>query len=203
MKKLQLLLFLIFATVLTNAQDYETWGTFKVSGTINNKWVAEAESEARYNFDDGQVRYFHYDFGALYKISEYFNVGLFYRSLYESKDGVESKISLPHGDVRFKYSNFNLRTRLEYINKYGNYEDKFRLRIRPGYQMDIWRNFNPFIQNEIFLTEIDYLTRNRFNVGVSINVGKFVIQPGYMLESNHKDLWTNRNILWVNTKMKI
>ena len=102
----------------------------------------------------------------------------------------------------FKYSDFKFRTRLEYIVKYGDYENKFRLRIRPSYQMSIWKNFNPFIQDEIFLSDIDEFSRNRLNIGISINIWKFVLQPGYLLESNHKDLWTNRNILWINTKIK-
>ena len=95
---------------------------------------------------------------------------------------------------------FKVRTRLEYIIKYHQYENKFRLRIRPGYQTNLWKNFNPFIQDEIFLSDTDEFTRNRLNIGVTINISKFQIQPGYLLESNYNGV--NRNIFWINTKIK-
>ena len=44
--------------------------------------------------------------------------------------------------------------------------------------------------------------RNRFNPGIAIKIGKMVIEPGYMLESNNKTEWTHIQILWINTKIK-
>jgi len=189
-------------TLGANAQDPEIWGTFKISGKLNDKWTVEVEGEDRYNFDANQSRYFHYDIGALYSINKSFKVGLFYRNIFETKGDVVTKIALPHADVNFSNSGFKFRTRLEYIMKYGDYENKFRLRLRPGYQTHFWKNFNPFIQDEIFLSDVDEFSRNRLNIGISIKVGNFTLQPGYLLESNHKDLWANKNILWINTKIK-
>ena len=189
-------------TLGVSAQDYEIWGTLKVGGKLNDKWTIEAEGEHRYNFDANQSRYFHYDIGALYSINKSFKVGLFYRDIFETKGDVISRVTVPHGDVIFSKSGFKFRTRLEYIKKYGDYENKFRLRLRPGYQTKFWKNCNPFIQDEMFLTNIDELARNRLNLGISIKAGNFTFQPGYLLESNHKDLWANKNILWINTKIK-
>ena len=202
MKRLLLALILVISSIYVYAQDYEIWGTFKVGGPLNDKWRIEVEGEDRYNFDAGNIRYFHYDIGALYLINKHFRVGLFYRDIFETKNDVISRVTVPHADVVYNNSGFKLRTRLEYIVKYHDIENKFRLRIRPGYQTKFWKNFNPFIQDEIFLTNVDELARNRLNIGVSIKVGKFTFQPGYLLESNHKDLWANKNILWVNTKLK-
>ena len=189
-------------TLGATAQDYEIWGTLKVSGSFNDKWGVEVEGEDRYNFDAGNIRYFHYDVGATYKINKSFKVGLYYRDIFETKNDEISKVTVPHGDVTYNLSGFKIRTRLEYIIKYHDIENKFRLRIRPGYQTKFWKNCNPFIKDEIFLTSVDELARNRLNIGITIKTGKFSIQPGYLLESNHKDLWANKNILWINTKIK-
>ena len=202
MKKLILILLLLLFTWHLQAQDYEIWGTIKTVGKLNTKWTITAELEDRYNIEAGNIRYFHYDVGALYSINKKIKVGLFYRDIFENKEDVITRVTVPHADIAYSHSGIKLRTRLEYIVKYHDIENKFRLRIRPGYQTSIWDNFNPFIQNELFLTDIDYLARNRFNVGVTIKIGKVKIQPGYLLESNHKDLWTSRNILWINTKVK-
>ena len=194
------LLIFLFIAIDANAQDYEIWGTLKVHGQINDKWAIEAEGENRYNFNTGNIRYLHYDVGALYSINKSFKVGLFYRDIFETENDVITRITIFHGDVVYSISRFKVRTRLEYIIKYHQYENKFRLRIRPGYQTNLWKNFNPFIQDEIFLSDIDEFTRNRLNIGVTINISKFQIQPGYLLESNYNGV--NRNIFWINTKIK-
>ena len=200
----KLLLFLMITlSSAAFAQDYEIWGTIKLSGNLTDRLEIEVEGEDRYNFDAGNIRYFHYDIGFLYSINKSFKAGFFYRDIFETKDNVISRVTVPHGDVIFSNSGFKFRTRLEYIVKYQDYENKFRLRLRPEYQTKFWNNFNPFIKDEIFLTDIDYLVRNRLNAGITIKMGKFKIQPGYLLESNHKDLWKNRNILWVNMKIQI
>jgi len=185
------------------AQDYEIWATLKVGVKLNDKWRIEAEGEDRYNLDAGNIRYFHHELGFLYLINDKFRVGLFYRDIYENKNDIITRVLAPHADVIYNNSGFKFRTRLEYIVKYEDYENKFRLRIRPGYQTSFWKNFNPFIQDEIFLTDVDELAKNRLNIGISIKLWKFVFQPGYLLETSHKDLWTNRNILWINTKIKL
>jgi len=198
-----LFLVLLLITFNVNAQDYELWGTLKVQGKLNDKWEIEVEGENRYNFNAQNIRYFHYDIGAFYSINKNFKTGLFYRDIFENKNDVVTRITVFHGDVTYSLSGFKIRTRLEYIVKYHDYENKFRLRIRPGYQTHLWKNFNPFIQDEIFLSDVDEFTRNRLNIGISIDVGKFQIQPGYLLESNQGDLWENRNVLWINTKIKL
>lgn len=195
-----LILALLLTSLGMNAQDYEIWGTLKISGELNDKWSIEVEGEDRYNFDAENIRYFHYDVGALYSINKFFKAGLFYRDIFIRENDIISRVTVPHGDIIFSNSGFKVRTRLEFIVKYQEYENKFRLRIRPGYQTKFWKNFNPFIQDEIFLTNINEFARNRLNIGMTIKTGNFQIQPGYLLEANHGDLW--RNILWLNTKIK-
>ena len=202
MKKLLLILaFILFGTIV-NAQEYEIWGTFKIAGKLNDKWKVEMEGEDRYNFTEYEIRYFHFDIGAIYSLGERFGVGLFYRDIFGHKGDDYIKSTVPHLDFFYSApSGFKIRMRHEYIIIYDNF-NSYRFRLRPGFQTKWFKNFNPFIQDELFIAEVDDLSRNRLNMGVTIKLGKFYIQPGYLLESNHKSDWSHRNILWVNTKVK-
>lgn len=203
MRKLILVILLMIGISSTGvSQNPEIWGTLKISGKINDKWKIDVEVEERYNFLSHNIRYTHYDLGGIYSFNKRISVGAFYREIYAYKNDKHLKITVPHLDIFYKpNSNWKFRARGEYIIAQEK-DEYFRLRIRPTYQFHFWDNFNPFIQDEIFFPQIQELSRNRFNIGVTIKLGIFQIQPGYMLESNNSDDWTHRNIFWVNTKLK-
>jgi len=69
--------------------------------------------------------------------------------------------------------------------------------------------FDPFIQNEIFLTESQF-ARNRINLGLNIKFKKtpFVFKPSFILESNRKVSgetvsWSQKNIFVLALSIKI
>ena len=204
MKKILLIFTLFLFSIVSYAQDNQIWSTINLSGTINNSnFKILAEGEDRYSDASHNIKYFHYDLGILYKISSKFSIGGYYREIYENGIEFSIRIAQPHLDGFYKAeSGFKFRTRIEY-QIYKNVENQFRFRFRPAWQFKFWKNYNPFIQSEIFISQKYDLTRNRLTIGNTINIGKNIqIQPNYTLESNNKNIWQNRDILWINTKLK-
>ena len=199
-----LLLFFFFViSIATKAQsNYEIWTTFNASGNLSNKFKIALEGEDRYSHKTNNIKYFHYDIGLSYKMSDKFSVGMFYREIYINSEDFSTRLPQPHVDIFYKEPiGFKLRTRVEY-QMFKELEHQFRLRLRPGWQFKFWKNYNPFIQSEIFISQKYTLTRNRFSTGITMKFGKIQIQPNYTLESNNKVIWSNRNIAWINTKFK-
>ena len=182
--------------------NYEIWTTFNASGNLSDKLKITIEGEDRYSHKTNNIKYFHYDIGLRYKMSDKISVGLFYREIYVNSEDFSTRLPQPHIDIFYKEPiGFKLRTRVEY-QMFKEIEHQFRLRIRPGWQFKFWKNYNPFIQSEVFINQKHILTRNRFSTGITMKFGNIEIQPNYTLESNNKEIWSNRNIAWINTKFK-
>ena len=74
---------------------------------------------------------------------------------------------------------------------------------RSSYSLNIWDNFNPFFQNEIFISK-KQLVRDRISLGINIKINNtpFRIKPSYLLEANRKSAenvvaWSYRNVLLI------
>ena len=92
------------------------------------------------------------------------------------------------------------RVRLEYQAKEFD-EDLFRFRIRPTYELNKFKQADPFIQTELNFTKYGF-TRNRFNTGLTFHWGKFTTQPAFLLESlNRGDHWKHVSAIWINNKI--
>ena len=206
MRKLLILIALLFLSLNVNAQnDWEIWTTFNVSGNISDKFKIILEGEDRYSHKSKSIKYFHYDMGLTYKVSDKVAIGAFYREIYANTENFSTRLPQPHIDVFWKEPiGFKLRTRVEYQMFENNIglDNQFRLRIRPAWQFNFWKNYNPFVQSEVFVNQKYVLTRNRFSAGITMKYGKIQIQPNYTLEHNNKDIWSNRDIFWINTKFK-
>lgn len=207
MKKIILILSFILLGTIVNAQaEYEIWTTFNVKGNLSDRFKLALEGEDRYSFKSNDIKYFHYDMGLIYKMSNKISFGMFYREIYTTRNDLSVRLPQPHVDFFWKEPiGFKFRTRLEYQmfhNSNIDLENQFRLRLRPGWQFKFWDNYNPFIQSEVFINQKYTLTRNRFSVGITMKFGKVEIQPTYILESNNKEIWSNRHIAWINTKFK-
>lgn len=195
MKKLILLL--LFFPLFCFSQ--EQWSTLNISGKLNNKWSIAVEGEQRYSYSASRVRYFHFDAGVIRKLSNKWKLGFFYREIYEIKSNVRVTEFRPHIDAFYNDNkHWKARIRMEYqIREVG--EDGWRFRIRPNYDFRIFKNFDPYIQNEFNFTKAGF-TRNRFNAGITINYHQLQIQPGYLLESLNRHPWQHINVFWINTK---
>lgn len=203
MKKILIIIAFIILSITVKAQtDWEIWTTFNVSGNISDKFKIALEGEDRYGHKTDNIKYFHYDIGLIYKISKKFSTGLFYREIYVNSKDFSTRLPQPHIDIFYKEPiGFKFRTRIEY-QMFKVLDHQFRLRLRPGWQFSFWKNYNPFIQSELFINQKYVLTRNRFSTGITMKFGKIQIQPNYTLESNNKEIWSNRSIVWFNTKFK-
>lgn len=192
------------------SQQSESWNTINVcSDLTKNSWLV-TEAEQRFNVTNNYVRYFHYDFGYLTKINKKTKVGIYYREVYEMKNGYRIQESRPHLDLFYDTKSWKHRVRLEYQIR-ERLEDMSRFRYRPTYAPTLFKNFNPYVGNEILISKYGF-TRNRLNVGLTYKVGHVEIQPSYMLESvgGYKLIpmklsqpWTHKNIIWINLKFKI
>ena len=192
------LFILLLFPLLSKSQ--ENWTTLNISGKLNNTWSIAIEGEQRYSHEMSKVRYFHFDVGAVKKISNRWRLGLFYREIYEIKNGIRVTEFRPHINAFYSDNkHWKIRTRLEYQFKEIS-PDVLRFRIRPTYEFHIFKNFDPYIQNEFNFTKVGF-TRNRFNAGITINYHYWQIQPGYILESLNKNPWNHINVLWINTKL--
>ena len=101
-----------------------------------------------------------------------------------------------------------IRLRNEYRIKEVN-DNVFRYRLRYSYSLKLFDNYNPFVQNEIFLSENSFV-RNRINLGLNIKFKKtpFVFKPSYILESNRKVsgeniTWSQKNVFVLALSIKI
>lgn len=200
---MRILLILMMLLTMNNikAQNFENWNTLNISGNINDKFKIVLEGEQRYNHENKEIRYFHFDVGTKYKINNKLSIGAYYRELYEIKNSERVLEIRPHLDLFYNINeNFKIRVRNEYQIKEKS-ENVFRYRIRPTYIKMFNDNIGFLIQTEPFFVRFD-LIRNRFNPSLCIKIKKFTIEPGYMLESNNKNGWSNIHIMWVNTKIK-
>lgn len=172
-----------------------------ISGKLNNDWSVAMEGEQRISYSMGKIRYLHYDFGVIRKINDDLKIGFFYRELYEIKKGIKVNEVRPHIDAFYVVNkHWKFRIRLEYQDKEIT-DDVLRFRIRPNYDFKLFKNYDPYVQTELNFTK-DGFTRNRFNAGITINLGKFQIQPGYVSELLYTNgTFLNTNIVWVNNKI--
>lgn len=185
--------------------DYEIWATFNLNGNLSDKFKMALEGEDRYSHKTDNIKYFHYDIGLIYKISNKFSAGAFYREIYINSKDFSTRLPQPHVDIFYKEPiGFKFRTRVEY-QMFKELEHQFRLRLRPGWQFSFWKNYNPYVQSEVFINKKYLLTRNRFSAGITIKFkyNKIQIQPNYTLEHNNKNYWSNRHIFWINTKINL
>ena len=193
--------FLIFVSLLPlYLFSQEQWSTLNITGKLNDRWNIAIEGEQRYSYSISKVRYFHFDAGVIKKLSNKWRLGFFYREIYEIKNKVRVTEFRPHIDAFYNDNkHWKARIRMEYqIREIG--EDGWRFRIRPNYDFKIFKNFDPYIQNELNFTKAGF-TRNRFNTGITINYYHWQIQPGYLLESLNKHPWQHTKVIWINTKL--
>lgn len=196
------LLTLFFNGNLFSQSEFEDWINIDVVGKINEKLELKLEYQHKYNHTDNRLRSSHVDMGLAYLINN-FSIGTFYREIYEMKDDNRVTEFRPHLELSYKINdNLKLRLRNEYRIKELK-DNVFRYRLRLAYLLNVWDNFNPFIQNEINFSE-GKLVRDRLIFGLSIKINKtpFKIKPSYIFESNRQEsssepnsfLWSYRNV---------
>lgn len=203
------LIFLIFPlTDIRSQSNFQTWPTIDLQGDIFDNIEIKFEYRNKYDNSTNQSKQGRIDLGVAYKLNK-FKIGIYYRDIHEIKK--ENRVSeiRPHLDITYKLNdNMKIRLRNEYRIKELN-KNIFRYRLRYSYSLKLFDNYNPFIQNEIFLSE-SQLVRNRINFGLNIKFNKtpFSFKPIYILESNRKVsdknvVWSQKNIFVLALSIKI
>lgn len=203
------LIFLIFPlTDIRSQSNFQTWPTIDLQGDIFDNIEIKFEYRNKYDNSTNQSKQGRIDLGVAYKLNK-FKIGIYYRDIHEIKK--ENRVSeiRPHLDITYKLNdNMKIRLRNEYRIKELN-ENIFRYRLRYSYSLKLFDNYNPFIQNEIFFSESQFI-RNRINFGLNIKFKKspFSFKPIYILESNRKAgseniIWSQKNIFVLALSIKI
>lgn len=202
-----ILLFFPFADIKSQS-TFQTWPTVDLQGDVFDNIEVKFEYRNKYDNSTNESKQARIDLGVAYKLNK-FKIGIYYRDIYEIKK--ENRVSeiRPHLDITYKLNdNMKIRLRNEYRIKELN-NNIFRYRLRYSYSLKLFDNYNPFIQNEIFLSESQFI-RNRINFGLNIKFKKtpFSFRPIYILESNRKVsskniIWSQKNIFVLALSIKI
>ena len=208
--KHKLLLLLIFFSFndIKSQSVFQTWPTIDIQGEVFDDFEIKLEYRNKYDNSSKESKQGRIDLGVAYKLKK-IKIGIYYREIYDlKKDGRVSEIR-PHLNITYKLNdNMKIRLRNEYrINEVN--DNVFRYRLRYSYSLKLFDNYNPFVQNEIFLSENRFV-RNRINLGLNIKFKEtpFVFKPSYILESNRNGsgkniTWSKKNIFVLALSIKI
>ncbi len=194
-KYIVFVIFLIFSiTDLKSQSVFQTWPTIDIQGEVFDDVEVKIEYRNKYDHSSKESKQGRIDLGVAYKLKK-IKLGIYYREIYNlKKEGRVSEIR-PHLDITYKLNdNMKIRLRNEYrVKELEN--NLFRYRLRYSYSLELFDNYNPYVQNEIFISENQF-TRNRISLGLNIKFKKtpFVFKPNYIFESNRKV--SNENITW-------
>ena len=206
--------YIVFIILFSSFNDlrsqsvFQTWPTIDIQGDIFDDIEVKLEYRNKYDHSSKESKQGRIDLGIAYKMKK-LKVGIYYREIYNLKNEGRVFEHRPHLDFTYKLnSNMKIRLRNEYRMKESK-KNVFRYRLRYAYSLKLFKNYNPFIQNEIFLSENKFV-RNRVIAGISIDFDNtpFVLKPSYILESNRKVsgseiTWSGKNIFVLSLSIKI
>ncbi len=203
------IIFLISSNKDLKSQSvFQTWPTVDIQGEIFDDIEVKFEYRNKYDYSSKESKQGRIDLGVAYKLKK-IKLGIYYREIYNlKKEGRVSEMR-PHLDITYKLNdNMKIRLRNEYrVKELEN--NLFRYRLRYSYSLELFDNYNPYVQNEIFISENQF-TRNRISLGLNIKFKKtpFVFKPNYIFESNRKVsneniTWSQKNIFVLSLSIKI
>lgn len=208
-KHIVFVIFLILSINDLKSQSvFQTWPTIDIQGEIFDDIEVKFEYRNKYDHSSKESKQGRIDLGVAYKLKK-IKLGIYYREIYNlKKEGRVSEMR-PHLDITYKLNdNMKIRLRNEYRAKELE-NNLFRYRLRYSYSLELFDNYNPYVQNEIFISENQF-TRNRISLGLNIKFKKtpFVFKPNYIFESNRKVsneniTWSQKNIFVLSLSIKI
>lgn len=116
-----LFLTIIFSKSFSQNQDFETWTGITIKKRISSKTELKLREEIRLSENSLQINNVFTDFGVLYKISESFNAGIYYRYIRKSNYPNFINQHKIYGDIEYNkpINNFILKYRLRFQTKYS------------------------------------------------------------------------------------
>lgn len=195
--------------------DFQFWNTEQIEGKLNDHWKAGAELEFRFGDDVNEFYYTHEMFYFGYKAMDWLDLQANFREVFELNTKTESEDDWfnehrPMFDVtpHWKFEGWDIsdRNRFEY-RFFEVKDDAFRYRnkltLKSPWKWTSW-NFNPFISDEIFAQQDLGLNRNRFYVGVGMDIIEHLTGELYFLwqSSEAEPDWLNIYVLGTKLKFK-
>ena len=199
--------------------DFQYWNMEAIEGKINDKWKAYMEAEFRFGDDASKFYYQHTHLEIGYKVNDWLEIAPGYRQVWElfeksvDEPGQEDWFAEARPMINFllkhKWKGWELRNRnrFEYRIFEIDKEDVFRYRnallVNSPWKWTQW-NINPFIADEIFIQENDDFNRNRFYVGVNVDLMEHLTgRIFYLWQTSEKDNeWIDFNIIGTQLKFK-
>ena len=191
--------------------DWQAWLSTSVEGkTSDKKWKVKLEEEVRIGENVSEIFYNHTDFGATYKVVDFFSLGLNYRQVFGRSKGKWIPEYRPyiHGTFHLKLLDFALdnRNRLEY-RIFKDKKDVWRYRNKTTLTFP-WKwtslEIQPYVADEIFIdTERGRVNRNRLYGGIKFKLMEHLkAQTFYLWQANEsKGKWFDANVIGVKLKV--
>lgn len=189
--------------------DWQLWITGDMEGKPSEKWKVKVEEEFRYGSNLKEFYYQHTDCGLTRKLTDWFNLGLNYRQIYEKKEGVWQQENRPHinGTFKWKWLDFEFedRNRFEYRIREGKKSSwRYRNRLALGFPVKLTKlDIQPYLADEIFVDfDEGELNRNRFYVGFKAKLIKYLKADIFYLHQMSKKSgdWTQYNVIGAKLK---
>jgi hypothetical protein len=204
-------LFMVMTAFAYEDGDWQFWNNESIEGNIAENWRVKLEEEFRFGDTMGEFYYHHTDGGLIYRLIDWFYIGLNYRQIYEKKKGEWKRGNRPHmsGIFKWKWQEFKLKNRsmLEYrIREEKKDIWRYRNKLTFAFPVRYTRlDIDPYLADEIFVDfdegEID---RNSFYVGLKAKLIKYLkVDIFYLWQTSNKDNdWINYNVVGAKLKVK-
>lgn len=192
--------------------DFQIWNTDAESVTIVKGAKLAFEQELRWWNDATELHYQHYDFGLVLSPNKYFDLGFFYRQIYERRKsgGKFMPEECPNVNVTGKIDlwGFGLEDRNRFEYRHFSWQDdncryRNKVTVRSPWKFTPLR-LNPYVANEIFVRLDDnaVFNQNRFSAGFGLALWKDLKGEIYYMRKSDRGRvkWTDANILGLALK---
>lgn len=193
--------------------DFQIWHTEAQDIAIVKGAKAAFEQEFRYWNDASELHYQHYDFGLVLSPNKHFDLGLFYRQIYERRKTAGKFLpeECPNINATIKYSfwGFDLEDRNRFEYRIFDYQDsncryRNKVTLKLPWSFTPWK-IRPYFADEIFVRIDDSVifNQNRFTAGIGMEFWKNIKgEAYYLLKSDRgRTKWTDANVLGLKLKV--
>jgi hypothetical protein len=191
-------------------EDNQIWGSLQIEYGLNEKLDLELSEELRINENVSELSDLLTDIGAIYKFSDLFRAGIFYRfRLMPQDEEVQHEMYL-NLYMNFKIKNLKASNRIRIHEKYRLEKKPIHLlRYQFGLSYPIINQLDIFVSSELFYRyfydEGDRLSQGRYKAGLEYSISKSLgIEVYYMREieyNNEKAI--NSDILGLDLKIDL
>ena len=156
--------------------EWQVWATQSMEVKFQDRIKIKIEEEERFGRDVRELSYHHTDGGIDYEVSDWLDVGINYRQVYELKRRKWMEESRPHinGTLKYEWQGFKFknRSRLEFRIRKGK-KDMLRYRNKSTLTLplELPLGIKPYIADEVFISsDGTNLNRNRLYAGLKTKV---------------------------------